>query len=250
MRILVVNDDGIDSPALRVLAEIAKGFGEVCVAAPASQCSGMSQHISVFGGLRLEERKDLPVDGVKAYAVSGTPADCVKAALAAVYTDKPDLVFSGINHGYNLGLDCLYSGTIGAATEGITNGIRSVAFSAEHGDELSLATCKALLPPIIEELLKKEIPPYKLWNINVPSLSTSEIKGVLWDRSSSGHNFYQIFYPETKETDGIKEVAVDSVCCDEAEPGSDIAAVLSGYIAVGTIENALLKASYLHQASA
>ena len=82
MNILVVNDDGILSPGLACLARVAARFGRVWVVAPAQQCSAMSHRITVFGSLELRPVPDFPVTGVEAWTVSGTPADCVKAALA------------------------------------------------------------------------------------------------------------------------------------------------------------------------
>ena len=116
MRILVVNDDGIQAPGIRKLAELARQFGEVTVAAPKHQCSGMSHRITVDAGLEIA-RVDFPVEGVEAYSIDGTPADCVKVAISNIMKEKPDIVFSGINRGYNIGYDILYSGTVGAAME-------------------------------------------------------------------------------------------------------------------------------------
>ena len=103
MRILVVNDDGIEAPGIRKLAELARQFGEVTVAAPKHQCSGMSHRITVDAGLEIA-RVDFPVEGVEAYSIDGTPADCVKVAISNIMKEKPDIVFSGINRGYNIGL--------------------------------------------------------------------------------------------------------------------------------------------------
>ena len=119
MRILIVNDDGIRSSGLISLARMAVELGEVWVAAPESQCSAMSHRISVFGAVGVQPEPDFPVNGVKAYSISGSPADCVKVALAYIMKERPDVVFSGINNGYNVGIDILYSGTVGAAMEAL-----------------------------------------------------------------------------------------------------------------------------------
>lgn len=109
MRILVVNDDGIKAPGIKRLVQMAAGLGEVWVVAPAAQCSAMSHRITVRGDLEVKPY-DFPATGVTAYSVGGTPADCVKVALGYLMTEKPDIVFSGINAGYNVGRDILYSG--------------------------------------------------------------------------------------------------------------------------------------------
>ena len=104
MRILVVNDDGIEAAGIVRLAAMAKELGEVWVVAPDAQCSAMSQRITVRGELQLQKRDDFPVDGVEAYSLSGTPADCVKVAVEYLMKEVlPDIVFSGINKGYNVG---------------------------------------------------------------------------------------------------------------------------------------------------
>ena len=134
MKIWVVNDDGIDSDGIKVLARHALKFGEVTVIAPVEQCSGMSQRLTIGlfenGKVKRNIKKvPFPVKGVKAaYAVKGTPTDCVIVASEYI-TEKPDIVFSGINHGENAGIDILYSGTIGAAMEALVQRIPAIAFS-------------------------------------------------------------------------------------------------------------------------
>ena len=116
MRILVTNDDGIDAPGIRKLVQIALKFGEVTVIAPDSQRSAAS-HQSTFGTpLRIKEH-GFGIEGVKAYALSGTPADCVRVGVLKMVEPKPDLVLSGINNGFNMASDIQYSGTVGAAFE-------------------------------------------------------------------------------------------------------------------------------------
>ena len=102
LKILLVNDDGISSPGIVHLAEMAMQLGEVWVAAPSSQCSAMSQKLTIFQPLEVEEY-DFPLPVAGAYSIGGTPADCVKTALKAVLPVMPDVVFSGINIGYNAG---------------------------------------------------------------------------------------------------------------------------------------------------
>ena len=131
LKILLVNDDGISSPGIVHLAEMAMQLGEVWVAAPSSQCSAMSQKLTIFQPLEVEEY-DFPLPVAGAYSIGGTPADCVKTALKAVLPIRPDVVFSGINIGYNAGFDIAYSGTVAAAIEAVLNGIPAIAFSAQH----------------------------------------------------------------------------------------------------------------------
>ena len=114
--ILVCNDDGIFSPGIKALAEVASEFGEVVVVAPDRQQSAVGHAITMSVPLRANEMT--VAKKYKGFAVNGTPADCVKLAHGNLLDRKPDLVLSGINHGSNAGINILYSGTVSAATEG------------------------------------------------------------------------------------------------------------------------------------
>lgn len=237
MRILVVNDDGIDAVGIVRLAKAAKELGEVWVVAPAAQCSAMPQRITVRDTLTVKPA-DFPIDGVKAYSVSGTPADCVKVALMELLPQKPDIVFSGINEGYNAGHDILYSGTIGAATEALSNGIPAIAFSTEANDVYDVTD--AYLLPIAAELLDKKLPANVMWNVNFPGCCLSEYKGILWDRVPANHQFYSDNYNRQDKADGSFVLTVCGIPVAQAEEGTDIKAVLDRYISIGTISNAVI----------
>lgn len=126
MRILITNDDGIASPALPRLAAWAKQFGEVTVIAPKVEQSGKSHAIDFFRPIEIKEV--CLVEGVKAYSVDSTPADCVRYGVLGMKMPF-DLILSGPNRGYNLGRDLVYSGTVGAIFEGARLGIPAVALS-------------------------------------------------------------------------------------------------------------------------
>lgn len=236
-RILVVNDDGIQAEGIRRLAAAAAGLGEVVVAAPKDQCSAMSHRITVFRPMEVK-RVDFPVDGVAAFQVDGTPADCVKAALAGLMPQKPDFVFSGINHGYNVGADILYSGTVGAAMEGLLFGIPAIAFSGERDGGYEVTD--QWLAPIAKELMETDPGPGRIWNVNFPGGSPARIKGVRRDVKPSRHPFYRDYYERTEEKDGVFYLKPAYTASTEAEPGSDVQAVLDRYIAVGTVQNTVL----------
>ena len=176
MRILVVNDDGIKAPGIKRLVQMAAGLGEVWVVAPAAQCSAMSHRITVRGDLEVKPY-DFPATGVTAYSVGGTPADCVKVALGCLMTEKPDIVFSGINAGYNVGRDILYSGTIGAAMEALCWGVPAIAFSVAEKDECEVLN--TYLEPVAKELISKTLPQNEIWNVNFPGCTLEEYKGIL-----------------------------------------------------------------------
>lgn len=240
MRILVVNDDGINAPGIHRLAKLAREFGEVWVVAPANQCSAMSHRITVCGDLEVKPIADFPVKDVHAYSVSGTPADCVKAALAYILPEKPDVVFSGINSGYNAGIDLLYSGTVGAAMEGILNGIPSIAFSSQM--EGNYAVVDEYIYPITKELLEKTLPANEIWNVNFPCCSLSEFKGILRDRKPAQSQFYLDNYVKSEGADGSFILSAAGIPIIEGAEGTDIEAVLTGYISIGTVKNAILNA--------
>lgn len=240
MRILVVNDDGIDAKGIHILANAAKQLGEVWVVAPDTQCSAMSQRITICGELTVKERQ-IPVEGVHAYSVSGTPADCVKVALYSLLPEKPDIVFSGINIGYNVGQDVLYSGTVGAAVEALSNGIPAIAFSS--GANGNYDVVQKYLLPIIEDLVRRKLPMNALWNVNIPDCSVDECKGILENRISANHQFYGDYYEKKEELADGFVLTAGGILTTTAEEGTDIRAVLDRYISIGTITNGILAAA-------
>ena len=129
MRLLLSNDDGIESPGLHILAERLRADHEVWIVAPATEQSAKSHSLTMGDPLRVEER------GLRRFAVTGTPADCVYVGLHDLLPGPPDAVVSGINRGTNLGGDVHYSGTVAAAREGALQGFLAVAVSLETGGE-------------------------------------------------------------------------------------------------------------------
>ena len=128
MKILIVNDDGIEAPAILQLAKWARKLGEVVVVAPRVEQSGKSQSVLLKEFFSVEER-DL-AEGIRAYAVDSNPADCVRYGLNAL-GEKFDLVLSGINRGLNIGAERMYSRTAGAATEAVFQGVKALALSSK-----------------------------------------------------------------------------------------------------------------------
>lgn len=237
MRILVTNDDGIKAEGIRRLAEVAKRFGEVWVVAPETQCSAMSHRLTVQIPITVRAA-EFPVDGVKSYQVGGTPADCIKAAVLELMPEKPDLVFSGINYGYNAGADILYSGTVGACMEALTQGIPSIAFSYQANDIYD--TVDAYIEKIAEKLLGEQIAANEIWNVNFPGIRAEDCKGIKWDCTPAKHAFYIDHYLREELGDGGFTLKADGIPATEAKPGTDIAALLDGYISVGKIRNTIL----------
>jgi 5'-nucleotidase len=171
MRILVANDDGIYSPGIAALAHSATAFGDVRVVAPDVEQSSAGHAITASRPLRY--RPTHIFEGIEAYRVNGTPADCV--ALGAYHWGDVDVVVSGVNLGPNLGNATWHSGTLAAAKQAVLLGMRGIAFSAPITDE---STDLSVLEPWIERalgaLLKDDCP--KLVNVNFPR----EPHGMRW----------------------------------------------------------------------
>jgi 5'-nucleotidase len=174
--ILVVNDDGITAPGIRVLMEEMSSIGDVVVVAPEGPQSGMGHAITIGKPLRIDQ-VDL-YKGVKMYKSSGTPVDCVKLAVHKVFNGKkPDLCVSGINHGLNYSINVLYSGTMSAAVEGAIEGIPSIGFSYDDFDQhADFSQCRPFIRSIAKEVLKNGLPKGSLLNVNFPK--TASIQGV------------------------------------------------------------------------
>ena len=163
MRILLVNDDGIEAEGLRHLVNWAKTKGEVTVFAPTTQQSGKSQSIQIRGTFSMQ--KVDPFDGIEAYSVDSTPADCVRVAILGM-KKQFDLVISGINNGPNLGADIRYSGTAGAAFEAAGLGVKTMAISAIFN---SFDNAVKNLDRVYEEIQRRRMFDHAdLLNVNFP----------------------------------------------------------------------------------
>ena len=234
MKILVVNDDSIHAPGIVLLAKAAMELGEVTVVAPANQCSAMSQKITIRGDMRVDQAADFPVPVKAAYMVDGTPADCVKIAMQYLLVERPDYVFSGINDGYNAGFDIAYSGTIGAALEGVMNGIPAIAFSAR--EFCDPGAMEVYLPRVLQELLQALPKPGTLWNVNFPDCAASACKGILRGRVPAACSFYDNEYDRAE---GALSIRVSNPGPEQCREGSDIHAILHGYVSIGEVRSPL-----------
>lgn len=165
MRILVSNDDGVEAPGLRALAEALQPLGEVTVCAPDREQSATSRSISLHRPLRIEKLP--PWGAIERWAVDGTPTDAVYIGLNHVLKDRrPDVVASGINRGPNLANDVHYSGTVAAAMEGCVGGVPSFAISLIKTRDYTHAARFA--SALAREIGKHGLPPDTLLNVNVP----------------------------------------------------------------------------------
>ena len=178
MKLLVSNDDGIFALGVRSLAnELAVAGHEVAVVCPDQERSATGHGLTMHHPIRAEVVESGFHPTIKAWACSGTPADCVKLALWALLDSPPDLVLSGINHGANLGTDVLYSGTVSAAMEGVIEGIPGVALSLCNHKGQDFQPAAAFARSLVAQLEQHPLPELLL-NVNVPSVEASVIAGV------------------------------------------------------------------------
>lgn len=233
-KILITNDDGIDSDGIVRLAKVAIEFGEVWVVAPDSQRSAMSHSITLRHSIEAW-KVDFPVSGVHAYACDGKPADCVRIGALNIVPGKPDYVFSGINYGYNVASDLQYSATAGAAFEAAFQKIHTIAFS-ENACELHEVTDR-YLKEIIAELLEKPLGRNQIWNVNFPGCRLAECNGILRDRQVSTEVFYEDRYMETKVSEERISYMVEGIRNYNASEGTDLKAILDNWVSIGIATN-------------
>jgi len=241
--ILIVNDDGIASVGLAMLARHAAGFGRVFIVAPEHQCSGMSESIIFDRPLKLKraDLNDMTLSGIdnirEAYSLDGTPADCVRYGVGCVLKEKPDIVLSGINNGYNTGVDILYSGTVGAAMQALVYGIPAIAVSIGRG-AVDFSVIEENIDELLDRLMKMDIGADEIWNVNFPKCSAGELKGILFDRKPDSREFTaQVEFRCTEEEDGSMSVFAEGVEIGDADHGSDKRALRERYISVGRLRS-------------
>jgi 5'-nucleotidase len=170
MKILVTNDDGINAPGIKILAQSLEPFADVAIVAPDRERSAIGHALTLHHPLRAIRQ------GKNIFAIDGTPTDCVNLGIHTLLPFKPDLVISGINHGSNLGDDVTYSGTVSAAMEATLMGIPAFAVSLVTnggGTNFSAAGCFAAKLAAI--IMKNGLPTDTFLNINVPDLPADQL---------------------------------------------------------------------------
>lgn len=220
MKILITNDDGINSPVLPKLAEWARSLGEVTVIAPKHEQSGKSQAIDFYREIEIK-KVDFPVD-CEAWAVESTPADCVRFATVGLHRTY-DLVLSGINRGYNLGDDISYSGTVGAIFEAARVGIKAIALST---DFTTFDYALAELDNVYDFINKKGLLEHaRLLNVNFP---VEQSRGICI--TQQGGSYYSDEYVY-RGNDKYIQVG-DPICDGSKDLTVDISAIQNGYISI------------------
>ena len=190
MNILVTNDDGIDSRGIYDLVLALREIGNVIVMAPLGEQSAVGHALTVSLPLRVTEfQKNGDFFG---FAVSGTPADCVKLALRTFFTErglpKPDIVVSGINHGRNTAVNIIYSGTVSAATEATVLDVPAIAVSlTSYHPNADFTPAAEFMKRFTPEVARMGLPRGTLLNVNVPALPISEIHGVAYTKQGASY---------------------------------------------------------------
>lgn len=238
MRILVTNDDGIYSPGLMCLAKAAKEYGEVIVMAPDVEQSSMGQAITSAKPITYK-KSPIHFEGLEAYRVNGTPADCV--ALGTHLFEDIDLVLSGINIGSNLGNSAWHSGTLSAARQAVLFGIRGIALSVSVNDkEPDFEALEKFVKPALKEVvLEKD---QELLNVNFPREPEGDI---VWTKQSVRH--YDGKVVEQKDPMGRQHYWFTVFPIENVEEGTDRWAVKQGKTSITPMILDLTDQAYLNE---
>lgn len=227
--ILVSNDDGALAQGIADLVEVASEFGEVIVCAPASDQSGVSHSISLHRALRISEVAGRPAGW---FQVDGSPVDCVYIGVLHLCPRAPDIVLSGINHGFNLGTDVVYSGTVGAAREGVFRGASGLAISSDRKAQTSVAQ------PHIRRVLGSLIGRHRegsveLLNLNVPGDAGANTKMVT---CTLGKRSYRDTVDKRHDLQGRPYYWIGGPPAEQAgQKGTDLWANTQGWVTLSPI---------------
>ena len=238
MRILISNDDGYQSPGLRVLAQALAQVGEVTDVAPDRDLSGASNSLTLTVPIRAQRLED----GL--FRVEGTPTDCVHLAITGLLEQEPDMVVAGINPGPNLGDDVIYSGTVAAATEGRFLGLPAMAVSIDAFEPRHLDTAARVVTRLVANLDRGAFGPNVILNVNVPDLPFDELQGFAATRLGHRHKAE----PVTPATDprGRTVYWVGPAGPEQdAGPGTDFHALRNGFVSVTPLQVDLTRYSSL-----
>lgn len=181
--VLLSNDDGVSFPGIRALADAFLGAGwRVTVSAPDRERSAASHSMILHDPIvarRVEWDSEYDRTRLNVWMTSGVPSDCVRLGLFELAEEKPDIVVSGINNGWNAGTDCHYSGTVGAAKEATFQGFPAIAISNVRQNAARNACAAQYAVRVAERVLKMENPLAALWNVNLPDCEPDEIRGFV-----------------------------------------------------------------------
>ncbi|MEE2704644.1 MAG: 5'/3'-nucleotidase SurE [Pseudomonadota bacterium] len=226
-RILLSNDDGIHSPGLAIMEQIARSISDdVWVVAPNSEQSGTGHSITLRRPIHIYQKDE------KKYSIEGTPTDCVLIAIQHIMKgNPPDLILSGINSGANLGEDVHYSGTVAAAVEGTLQGIPSIAFSLIGKKEYKWQVPNFYSKKIIEDIYTSDWKKNILFNINFPDIEVNDIKGIKF-ASQGRHKIGDNLIPR-KNPRGQTYIWIGATRVGDLEDlSTDVSICDNGYISI------------------
>ncbi|MEO7877566.1 MAG: 5'/3'-nucleotidase SurE [Dokdonella sp.] len=244
MRVLVSNDDGVDAPGIRVLAQHLAAVGEVTVVAPDRDRSGASNSLTLDQPIRAVRLDD------GRYRVAGTPTDCVHIALSGLLDHDSDIVVSGINNAANLGDDVIYSGTVSAAMEGRFLGLPAIAVSLVTRDHVGLhyeSAAEAVLL-LMRRLLIDPLPADTILNVNVPDRPWNEIRGFAVTRLGRRHRAAGCIKQTDPRGRPMYWIGPPGDIADDG-PGTDFQAVRDGYVSITPIHVDLTRFQALEKVS-
>ena len=234
MKILLTNDDGLYSAGLKAAYEVLSELGEVFIVAPAVQRSGVGRSLSIMEPIRVSELK---INGMRVYAVDGTPTDSVIIGMYEIIGEIPDLTVSGINLGENLSTEAATtSGTVGAALEAATHGSKAIAISLQMPDvskfeltsKADFSFASKVLKDIAKVVLEKGLPEgVDLLNVNVPARPNGKIAVTRLAR-----RMYIVSVEKRLDPRGRDYYWIHGDEVEDAEEGTDIHALRLGYVSV------------------
>ena len=236
MKILISNDDGIDAPGLVALAKaFVDGGDEVYVCAPLKEQSGMAHAMTVHRAMELVKRDDFVAAGAKvAFALDGTPTDCVKAFLEFLNNEEMSAVVSGINRGANLATDVLYSGTVGAALEGFLHTINSFAVSVDVASSIPLEEVAACAADFVRRQTRRCKDEPRLLNINFPK-KFRDGRAIFKPAVLGERDYINAFVAE-KDEGGRTFISIRGEIFDrKKDEDTDIFATEQGFVAVSEL---------------
>ncbi len=227
MNILITNDDGITARGIKVIAEKLQKSHNILVIAPDSQRSASSHSITLVNPIVVKEEIIKGING-RCFSVSGTPVDCTKIGVTTIANEKIDIVVSGINNGFNLGTDVIYSGTVSAAVEGALNRMPAIALScdgSEEGYNLAAEYAEKLLKKIDIKNIGNTV-----LNVNIPSIDRNKIKGL--KVCKIGERNYNNVYIEVEKSASHKVYKISGDPDDAVQGDTDVDMIKEGYVTV------------------
>ncbi|MBR6026864.1 MAG: 5'/3'-nucleotidase SurE [Neisseriaceae bacterium] len=225
MNILISNDDGYQSYGLSLLARISAEFANVRVVAPDRDRSAVSNSLTLDRPLYIREA----ANGF--FYVNGTPSDCVHLALQVMDDFKPDWVFSGINHGANMGDDTLYSGTVAAATEGFLLDIPAVSFSLNDKSNRFWNTAEKAVFDMVKSIINyKPLKPC-LWNVNIPRVAADALQGIKVTRLGRRHHGQGVMKSSDPNGNPVYWIGAIGKSADTGE-GTDFRGSEEGFVTI------------------